>query len=107
MIAGFMIWSIVSLILLGIGIWSWKSPNAVSFYTGVKPPEVSDVRKYNHSVAVLWFCYAVLFELLGLPLFFLKHDPSGFLLPLAGVVIISIALAVVYSRILHRFRKKK
>lgn len=107
MIVGFVIWSIVSLILFGIGIWAWKSPNAVSFYTGVKPPEVSDVRKYNRAVAVLWFCYAVLFELLGLPLFFLKHNPAGFVLPLAGVVILSIALAVVYNRILRRFVKKK
>ena len=29
MIAGFVIWSAVSLLLLGIGIWSWRSEKAV------------------------------------------------------------------------------
>ena len=70
MIAGFIIWSIIALVLIGIGIWAWKSNKAVGFFSGVKPPEVSDARKYNHSVAVLWFAYAVLFELLGLPFLF-------------------------------------
>ena len=68
MIVGFVIWSAVSLLLLGIGIWSWRSEKAVGFYTGVKPPEVTDVRAYNHSVGKLWFAYAVLFELLYIPL---------------------------------------
>ena len=63
MIFGFVIWSIVFLVLLGIGIWAWKSEKAVGFYTGTKPPEVTDVRKYNRSIAVLWFAYAGLFEL--------------------------------------------
>lgn len=55
MIFGFVIWSIVFLVLLGIGIWAWESEKAVGFYTGTKPPEVTDVRKYNRSIAVLWF----------------------------------------------------
>jgi hypothetical protein len=55
MIFGFVIWSIVFLVLLGIGIWAWKSEKAVGFYAGTKPPEVTDVRKYNRSIAVLWF----------------------------------------------------
>ena len=47
MIFGFVIWSVVFLALLGIGIWAWKSDKAVGFYTGTKPPEVTDVRKYT------------------------------------------------------------
>ena len=68
MIAGFVIWSAVSLLLLGIGIWSWRSEKAAGFYTGAKPPEVTDVRAYNRSVGILWFVYALLFELLYVPL---------------------------------------
>ncbi len=104
MIIGFVIWSIVSLVLLVIGILAWRSGTPVGFFAGVKPPEVSNVRKYNRSVAVLWFSYAILFELLGLPLLFLKQNPAGFLLSIAGVVIISIALMLVYNRILERHR---
>ena len=42
---GFVIWSIVSAIMLGIGIWSYRSENPVGFFTGTKPPEVKDVKK--------------------------------------------------------------
>ena len=71
----------------------------------MKPPEVSDARKYNHSVAVLWFAYAVLFELLGLPFLFLKQNSAGFLLSVLGVPLISIALMIVYNLILARYKK--
>ncbi len=93
--------------LLGIGIRAWKSDKAVSFYTGTKPPEVTDVQKYNRSVAVLWFAYAVLFELLWLPFLVLKQNAAGFLWVIPGVVVITIALMIVYNRILRKFERKQ
>ena len=107
MMIGLIIWSMVSLVLLGIGIRAWKSDRAVGFYSGTNPPEVTDVRKYNRSVAVLWFVYAGLFGILGLPLLFLKQAPLGFLWSVAGVPLISIALMIVYNRILGRYERKK
>ncbi len=107
MIFGFVIWSVVFLALLGIGIWAWKSEKAVAFYTGTKPPKVTDVRKYNRSVAILWFVYAGLFELLGLPFLFLKQNAAGFLWAVLGVVAISIGLMIVYNRILRKYDQKK
>lgn len=107
MIPGFILWSVVFLILLGIGLWAWKSDKAVGFYTGTKPPEVTDVRKYNRSVGILWFVYAGLFELLGLPFLFLKKNAAGFLWVVLGVVVISIGLMIVYSRILRMYEQKK
>ena len=107
MTVGFVILSIVFLVLVGIGIWAWRSEKAVSFFTGTKAPEVTDGRKYNRSVAVLWFGYAVLFELLGLPLLFLKQNSAGFLGYILGVPVISIALMIVYHRILRKYEKKK
>ena len=107
MTIGFVIWSIVFLMLVGIGIWTWRSDKAAGFFAGTKPPEVTDIRKYNHSVAVLWFAYAVLFELLGLPLLFLKQNSAGFLGSILGVPVISIALMIVYHRILRKYEKKK
>ena len=47
MIMGFVIWSIVFAIMLGIGIWSYRSEKPVGFFTGTKPPEVKDAKKYN------------------------------------------------------------
>ena len=95
----------MSLVLLGIGIWSWKSDKTIGFYAGVKPPEVSDIRKYNRAVAILWFAYAAAFEVLGLPLLFLKRNSAGFVWSILGVVAITIALMIVYNRILAKYRK--
>ena len=107
MTAGFIIWSLVFLLILGIGVWAWWSEKSVGFFSGVKPPAVSDVRKYNRSVAVLWFAYAILFELLGLPFLFLKQNSAGFLLSVLGVPVISIALMMVYTLVLRRYEQKK
>ena len=106
MLIGFIIWSAVSLLLLGIGFWSWNSGKAVGFYSGVKPPEVKDVRKYNHSVAVLWFVYALLFWLLGIPFLFLKQNSALFLLSILGTVAITLTLVIVYQKILQKYRKE-
>jgi predicted membrane channel-forming protein YqfA (hemolysin III family) len=97
----------VFLVLLGIGIWARKSNKAVGFYTGTKPPEVTDVRKYNRAVAILWFVYAGLFELLALPFLFLKQNAAGFLWVVLGTVAITIALMIVYNRILRKYEQKK
>ena len=106
MIAAFLIWTIISLILLGIGILDWRSEKAVGFFTGVKPPEVTDIRKYNHTVAVLWFVYAFLFELLGLPFLFLKQNSAGSLLCVLCVPLISILLMIAYTVILAKYRAR-
>lgn len=106
MIVGFVIWSIVALLLCGIGVWSLKSKKAVGFFAGVEPPEVDDIKKYNHEVAVLWFVYAGVFELFGIPLLFLKQNSAGFVIPILGVVLASIGLAVTYTIIMTKHQKK-
>ena len=105
MIAGFVIWSAVSLLLFGIGIWSWRSEKAVGFYTGVKPPEVTDVRAYNRSVGKLWFAYAALFELLYIPLMIPALHDTGILWLGLGTPVITIGLLIGYHRILQRYKK--
>ena len=76
MIIGFIIWSSCALLIIGIGIWSWNSKKPAGFYAGVVPPMVKDVKSYNHAVAVMWFVYAILFELLGFSFLFQKlHLP--------------------------------
>ena len=103
MIFAFIFWSLIGLLFAGIGIWSWRSGKPVGFFSGIKPPAVSDVRKYNHAVGVLWFAYAAAFELLGLPLLFLKQNSAGFLWSILGTVGITIALVIAYQRIQARF----
>lgn len=109
MIIGFIIWTIVSVIMLIIGIVTWRSKKAVGFFTGVTPPEVTDVKKYNHTVAVLWIVYGVLLELCGIPFLYLKQNDAGFILPMCIAVALSLALVIVYVFIekKYRFRRKK
>ena len=102
---GFVIWSVIAVMILVIGILTWRSKQPAGFFTGVTPPKVRDVQKYNHAVAILWFVYAALFELLGIPFLFLKQNAAGFLPVILGVVVITIALPVAYHRILLRYEE--
>ena len=106
MIAGFVIWSAIALMLLGIGVWCLRSKKAVGFFAGVEPPKVTDVRKYNRAVARLWFVYAVLFELLGIPFLFLSRNSAAFLLPVLGTAVLSIGLMIAYNRILGKYQQE-
>ena len=105
MIMGFVIWSIVFVIMLGIGIWSYRSEKPVGFFTGTKPPEVKDAKKYNHAVGILWFSYAVLLELFGVPFLFLEQNSAGFIPVYLGTIVISIGLMVGYVVIEKKHRK--
>ena len=105
MIIGFVIWSIVSAIMLGIGMWSYRSEKPVGFFTGTKPPAVKDAKKYNHAVGILWFSYAVLLEILGIPFLFLKQNSAGFIPVFLGTIAITIGLMVGYVVIEKKYRK--
>lgn len=100
MIIGFLIWSITSIIILGIAISTWRSKEPTGFYTGVKPPEVKDAKRYNHQVAILWLVYAILFELLGVPLLFLEQNSAFFVFVIFGVMAITLLLVIVYHFII-------
>ena len=102
MLIGFIIWSLIALICVGIGIWAWNAKQAVGFFAGIKPPEVKDVKKYNHSVGILWLVYAALLEGVGVPFLFLKQNSAGFVIPYLGVIVITIGLVVAYNIILAK-----
>ena len=105
MVVGFIIWSVVAALMLGIGLWAWKAKKPVGFFAGVKPPEVKNVVKYNHAVAKIWFAYAALFGLCGVPLLFLKQNSPYFVLSILGVVFASIGIAVAYHLVLSKYEK--
>ncbi len=105
MLIGFIIWTACAVVMLVIGIVSWISKKPAGFFAGVEPPKVSDVKKYNHSVAILWFVYGALFELLGLPFLFYKQNSPVFIVTLLGTVAITLGLVIAYHFILSRFEK--
>ncbi len=104
MITGFVIYSLVSAIFLGIGVFTWRSKKPVGFFTGVEPPKVKDVSRYNRSVAALWIVYALLMEILGIPILFLEQNSAGFVPIVLGAAALTIAVCIVYLRIEKKYR---
>ena len=105
MMIEFIIWSIVAVIFLGIGISCRKSSEAVGFFTFVKPPIVEDVERYNNAVSVLWFFMAGIFEILGIPLLFLKQNSPLFIPIIFAVMILVIVMMIVYMKIEAKYKK--
>lgn len=103
-IIGFTIWSLVALIFLIIAIVDFRSEKPVGFYTGVKPPEVSDVKKYNRAVGIIWLVYFAVFELLGLTLLFYEQNSPAFIIPILGVVFLTIGIIVAYNMVLAKYK---
>lgn len=103
MIIGFMIWSIVMVLFVGIGISCRKSDVAVGFFTGCKPPEIENVSGYNKAVARLWFVSALIYEIMGIPLLFLEQNSLLFIPIIFGVPIGVIVMMVAYLRIERQY----
>ena len=102
MILGFVIWSLMALMIAGFGIYSLRSETAVGFFAGVEPPKVKDVKKYNRTVAVMWFVYAAVLEMLGIPLLYLEQNSAWFVVPVVGTVLFTVALIIVYTLIVNK-----
>ncbi|MCM1536359.1 MAG: hypothetical protein NC126_10600 [Clostridium sp.] len=104
MIMGFVIWSIVAVILLGIGISCRKSEEAVGFFTFVKQPVVNNVERYNHAVSILWIAAAGIFELIGIPFLFLEQNSPLFVPVIFAVIIWVLAVMIGYGRIEGKYK---
>ena len=106
MVIAFVIWSIVAILFFGIGIWSRKSKKPVGFWSNVSAPEVNDVKRYNNAVSVIWFVFAVIFELLGLPLLFFKQNSPILVFVAVGVIFLIIGVMGAYTIVENKFRNK-
>ena len=84
----FIIWSIVASLFVVIGIVNWRSKTEVGFFTGVKPGKKKDIVGYNHAVAKIWFFYAAVLEMIGLPFVFIPQNSimaGGWIFFLMGI----------------------
>lgn len=105
MVIAFLVWSICAAVFLAIGISCRKANEAAGFFTFAKPPEVTDIRRYNHAVAALWFTAAVILEIIGVPLLFLEQNSPLFVPVIFAVIVLVIAMMVAYLRIEAKYRK--
>ena len=63
------------------------------------------MKKYNHAVSVLWIAGTVLFEILGIPLLFIRQNSPWAIFLVLGTMFWVIGISVAYMRIEARYKK--
>lgn len=96
----FVFWCAVSALMIVIGIITYNMKKPAGFFANSPAPEtVSDVTAYNHALGKLWFVYAVLLALSGLPL--LNEKPGGLIIiTMLGTVFSTLALVCIYVAVI-------
>lgn len=105
-VIGFIIWMVASCIFVVIGFSSWHSKAPVGFFTFVRPPQVTDIKRYNHAVAIIWFVFAGCMALLGLPLLAGQNSPYV-MISIVGMMWLCIGIVIAYCRVERKYRKKE
>ena len=100
----FLLLCIWGVLYICLAIYIWFSKKAIGFWGNRKMFEVTDIRKYNHAMSKLYVAHGIVFILLGLPL--LTGHSGWILLSIAGVVMETIVLIVVYSLAIRKKYKK-
>ena len=96
-------WLLVSAVFYGFGIYAWTADKPVSFWNFTQQIQVNHVEKYNQAVAKLWISFAVLFDIIGLPV--LAGQNSAWIVFLVlGTMAWAIALMAVYTGIEKKYR---
>lgn len=105
MILAFVIWSVLAVIFGIIGIMARKSQKPVGFWANSKAPDITDIVRYNRAVSVLWFVFAVLYEVVGIPLLFCKQNSLLALISVFGAVALALGLMIGYIQIEIKYKK--
>ncbi len=101
----FIIWTVVTLVFVILGISTWKSKDAAGFFNVTEPPKIpkENIKAYNHSVAVIWFVFSGVFELLGVPLFLFEQNSPYFILTMIGSIFLIIGIIIAYLRVENKY----
>lgn len=98
---GFIAWSIVGGIFLCLAVYSWFARKPVGFWANTKIPEVTDIKKYNRALSILFCLFGIVLIALGLPLL-AGEDSAWVLLSVVGVMLESIAAMAVYTLVIEK-----
>lgn len=103
-IIGLVIFSLVALIMIGIGIVQYISKEPVGFYTGQMPPkatELTDVTAWNKKHGSMWIMYGIVM-LAGYFISYQMGDTILAAIPMCGGVILPLPVMIGYHHILHK-----
>lgn len=107
----FIIWTLAGCLLIGDGIRCFQSKEPIGYFANRKRQifhifEVTDVKSYNRAAGKLVCVIGILFILLGIPWLAEKKHPSLILIPICGVLPLTIAEFVIYELgISRKYRK--
>ena len=105
-ILGFLIWSAVGCLMIGLGIYAFFVKMPMGFWANAEMFQVTDVKKYNRAVGKLFCAFGVVFVFLGLPMLLAEND-AWILLSVLGVAAEAIAAMIIYTTVIERKYKKK
>ena len=101
----FVIWSAVAAVMLAIGMVTRRSAKPAAFFAGVNAPKVRDAKGYNRAVSRLWFIYAAVLEVIGLPLIYVQQNDPLVMIPVVAAMGATIWLIAAYSRVEQKYTK--
>lgn len=104
--AGFVIWTVVGLFIIGLGIVSFFAKGAIGFWANANMFEVHDVKKYNYAMGKLWCVFGIVFIMLGTPLL-AGQDSPWIIISIAGVLIEAITAMIIYTLVIERKYRRK
>ncbi|QNM05652.1 hypothetical protein [Qiania dongpingensis] len=99
------IWSLVSAVFLGLGVGCFFAKRQMGFWANAKAPEVTDIRRYNRSVGIIWILFSVLLFVLGLFSRGGQNSP-GAIVTILGTMLLCIVMMIAYSVVLDKYRRK-
>lgn len=103
---GFLIWCLVGCVPLGLGIAAFFSKKPAGFWANVPVFAVTDVKKYNRAVGLLFLAFGAVLLLLGLPLL-APQNSAWILLSVLGVMLEIIAAMIVYNCVIEKRYKRQ
>ncbi len=102
---GFLIWTVVGCLIIGMGISAFFRKKAVGFWANVEVEPMNDIKNYNCAVGKLLIAYGVIFILLGLPM--LNDQSSPFMiLSVLGIMVETIAAMAIYNLMIVKKYKR-
>ena len=92
------------------GVWQHLSLSELgsrpgSLFSNVKPPKVKDVKQYNKAVSTIWIVFAVVLEILGIPILVFEQNSPVFLVVVLGVVVLLIGIIIAYFKVEAKYRE--
>ena len=107
-IIGLVIYLAVSSVMIGIGIFQFRSKKPVAFYTGEKPPaegELSNVKVWNQKHGRMWVIYGVII-LVFYGIGAMMGDTLWSVLPMCAGVALPLPIMVLYHHKLVKLYRK-